>query len=103
MLPLEKQDRRLGRGKRISKKKNLQTHHDKKNCSRRKKRLPPQGLRENFHRPPKNPTQPLYFPNGLSLITPHVTESGICEKFACGIRNPGFWSPEYSSKNPDSH
>ena len=26
---------------------------------------------------PQNSTQPLYFPNGYSLITLHVTESGI--------------------------
>ena len=57
----------------------------------------------DFHRPHKNSTQPLYFPNGSSLIPPHVTESGIWEKLACGIRNPGLWSPEYSSKNLEFH
>ena len=30
-------------------------------------------------------------------------ESGIEEKFACGIQNPGLWNPEYSSRNPESH
>ena len=24
-------------------------------------------------------------------------------KFACGIRNPEFWNPEYSSRNPESN
>ena len=28
---------------------------------------------------------------------------GIMENFADGIRNPGLWNPEYSSKNPKSH
>ena len=31
----------------------------------------------------------------------HV-ESGILETFACGIRNPGPWNPEYSCQNPES-
>ena len=26
---------------------------------------------------------------------------GIWKMFACGIRNPGLWNPEYSSRNPD--
>ena len=25
------------------------------------------------------------------------------EKFACGIRNPGLWNPEYGSRNQESH
>ena len=28
---------------------------------------------------------------------------GIREIFACGIRNPGLWNPEYSSRNPESY
>ena len=32
----------------------------------------------------------------------HV-ESGILENFACGIRNPEPWNPEYSCRNPESH
>ena len=28
---------------------------------------------------------------------------GIRDIFACEILNPGFWNPEYSSRNPDSH
>ena len=27
----------------------------------------------------------------------HVSESGVLEIFARGIRNPGLWNPEYSS------
>ena len=27
---------------------------------------------------------------------------GIWETFVCTIRNPGFWNPEYSSRNPES-
>ena len=27
---------------------------------------------------------------------------GIWEIFVCTIRNPGFWNPEYSSRNPES-
>ena len=30
-----------------------------------------------------------------------IPESG--KFFACGIRNPGFWNPEYSSRNQESH
>ena len=40
-------------------------------------------------------------------------EFGIREIFPCGIRNPGkfasgmwspgFWNPEYNSRNPESH
>ena len=30
-------------------------------------------------------------------------ESGILEIFACGIRNPGPWNPEYRCRNPESH
>ena len=29
--------------------------------------------------------------------------SGPRETFACGIRNPSLWNPEYSSSNPESH
>ena len=29
-------------------------------------------------------------------------DSGIQEIFAYGIRNPGFWNPEFSSRNPES-
>ena len=32
-----------------------------------------------------------------------LEESGIRNKFACGIRNPGLWNPESSSMNPESH
>ena len=28
---------------------------------------------------------------------------GIRENFACAIRNPGLWNPEYSSRNPESY
>ena len=31
-----------------------------------------------------------------------LVESGIRENFTCGIRNPGLWNPEYSSRNPES-
>ena len=27
---------------------------------------------------------------------------GVREIFACKIRNPGLWNPEYSSRNPES-
>ena len=30
-------------------------------------------------------------------------ESRIRESFVCGIRNPGLWNPEYSSRNLESH
>ena len=83
MSPLEKKDRRLGEGKRISKKK-ISTRTMIKKAVR--------GGKIDFHLRD-------YFPNGSSLITPHVTESGIWEKLACGIRNPGLWSPEYSPRN----
>lgn len=29
--------------------------------------------------------------------------SGIKENFAIGIRNPGFWDPEFNSRNLESH
>ena len=127
MSPLEKKDWRLGEGKCISKKK-LSTRTMIKKAVRGGKidfHL------IDFHRPPKNSTQPLYFPNGSSLIPPHVTESGIWEKFACGsgilafrvrstaqrIRNdtsywnstdqdrnrvPGIRNPESVTWNPES-
>ena len=28
---------------------------------------------------------------------------GIRKRFARGIRNPGLWNTEYSSRNPESH
>ena len=31
-----------------------------------------------------------------------LVESGIQENFAYGIRNPGLWNLEYSSRNPES-
>ena len=32
-----------------------------------------------------------------------LVESGrIQETFSCGIRNPGLWNPECSSRNPES-
>ena len=31
-----------------------------------------------------------------------VRLSGILEIFACAFRNPGFWNPEFSSRNPES-
>ena len=40
------------------------------------------------------------------LWSPQVRESGFRNPwgvFACGIRNPGFWNPEYSSRNPESY
>ena len=35
----------------------------------------------------------------------HVKESGFRNpcNFCCGIRYPGLWNPEYSSKNPESY
>ena len=44
--------------------------------------------------------------NGISILesgTFLIMESGIRENFACGIRNPGVWNPEYNSANPESH
>ena len=38
-----------------------------------------------------------------NFLTSAIRESGIWEIFACGIRNPGLWIPEYSSRNPKSH
>ena len=85
----------MGEGKRISKKK-VSTRTMIKKAVR--------GGKIDFHLRSKEKTfidlpkiQPnRYFPNGSSIIPPHVTESGIWEKFACGIPNPGLWSPEYS-------
>ena len=31
------------------------------------------------------------------------SDPGIQENFADKIRNPGFWNPEYSSRNSESH
>ena len=31
-----------------------------------------------------------------------LVESGIGKTFACGIRDSGFYNPEYSSRNPES-
>ena len=28
-------------------------------------------------------------------------ESGIWENFPCGIRNPGLWTPQNNSRNPN--
>ena len=49
-----------------------------------------------------------YSPNGRESEFPNreilpFLESGIRESFASGIRYPGFWNPEYSSRNPESH
>ena len=44
--------------------------------------------------------------NGISILeswTFLLMESGIRENFACGIRNPRVWNPEYTSTNPESH
>ena len=32
-----------------------------------------------------------------------LVETGKRENFTCGIRNPGLWNPEYSSRNPKSY
>ena len=39
------------------------------------------------------------------LKSPHVRESGFRNPriFARGIRNPGLWNPESSTKNPESY
>ena len=49
----------------------------------------------------------------LDFISPHVMESGIREVLlvesgirdilSFGIRNPGVWIPECSTRNPESH
>ena len=39
------------------------------------------------------------FESGAFLLV----ESEIRGKAACGIRNPGLWNLEYSSRNPESH
>ena len=38
-------------------------------------------------------------------VSTHVKESVFREpgNFCCGIRYPGLWNPEYSSKNPESY
>ena len=41
-----------------------------------------------------------------AYISPRLGESGIREIYAYGaygIRNPGLWNPENSSRNPESH
>ena len=53
----------------------------------------------------------IVYTNVLVNSSPHVKESGkffhlesgILESFACGIRNPGPWNPEYRCRNPESH
>ena len=47
-----------------------------------------------------NDEESLFFASFLEL-KPHVRESGIREIFVRGIRNPGLWKLEYSSKNPE--
>ena len=103
MSPLEKKDWRLGEGKRISKKKLSTRTMIKKAVRGGKIDFHLKGKRKLSQTSQKFNAEPFYFPNGSSLISPHITESGIWEKFACGIRNPGLWSPEYSSKNPECH
>ena len=44
----------------------------------------------------------------IRLILPDITEfwvwnPGHIDNFACKIWNLGFWNPEYSSANPESH
>ena len=37
-----------------------------------------------------------------TIASPHLRKSGIWEFFCCGIRNPGLWNQEFSSRNPES-
>ena len=43
----------------------------------------------------------LNFKRGCKEASAPVRDSGIPEILACGIRNPGLWYLEYSSKNPE--
>ena len=41
----------------------------------------------------------------MSSLKPYIqgeSDSGILPSFACGIRYPGLWNPEFSSRNPES-
>ena len=42
------------------------------------------------------------YPNTRHRIFKGNTNSGISETFSFGIRNPGLWNPEFSSRNPES-
>ena len=42
------------------------------------------------------------YPNTRHCIFKGNTNSGITETFSFGIRNPGLWNPEFSSRNPES-
>ena len=42
------------------------------------------------------------YPNTRPRILKGNTNSGISETFSFGIRNPGLWNPEFSSRNPES-
>ena len=42
------------------------------------------------------------YPNTRHRILEGNTNSGILETFSFGVRNPGLWNPEFSSRNPES-
>ena len=42
------------------------------------------------------------YPNTRHRILKGNTNSGIPETFSFGVRNPGLWNPEFSSRNPES-
>ena len=43
----------------------------------------------------------LNFTRGCKETSAHVRDSGIPGILACGMRNPGLWNLEYSSRNPE--
>ena len=58
----------------------------------------------NDHMGPKKNSQQFLHKHIKNFVSPNVrhnSDSGIREFFGCGIRNPGLWNPEYSSRNPE--
>ena len=44
-----------------------------------------------------------FLPRYYLTFNPWNTEPRIQKSFSCGIRIPGLWKLEYSSRNPQSH
>ena len=43
-----------------------------------------------------------YLTSSLKPYIQDESDSGILPSFPCGIRYPGLWNPEFSSRNPES-
>ena len=55
---------------------------------------------EQALRPPHTPCKEIWIPESGNFL---LVESGIRERFACGVRNLGPRNPECSSRKQESH